>query len=96
MSTVKQKVATLLPTARWFGWDAVLSIEMTNEAFLQYMRTIRKDNNGLIKSRINPKTNKVSFKWGKETKKAYLLTLKGGNKKVVSKGQDLYNLVMGM
>lgn len=94
MSTVKEKVAKLLPTGKFFGHEAVSSIEMTNEAFLQYMRKIRKENHGLVEDRTNAITNKVSFKWGKETKKAYLLMLKGGDKKVISKGQELYNLVM--
>lgn len=94
MSAVKQKVATLLPTGRYFGHEVVSGIEMTNEAFLQYMRRIRKDNHGLVEDRINPVSNIISFKWGKETKKAYLLVLKGGDKKVISKGQELYELVM--
>lgn len=89
MSAVKQKVAALLPTGRWFGLDAVSSINMSNTAFLQYMRKIRGDNPDLIERRIHATTKIVTYKWGKEIKAAYIKKLKGGDEIIMSKSFEL-------
>ena len=94
MSTVKHRVANELPTGKWFGLDAVSRLNMSNTAFLQYMGKIKRENDGLVERRVHAVTNKVSFKWGKETKKAYLKVLKGGEEMVMSRGFELFYLVM--